>query len=627
MRSRTTTWDRITRRGNFELETKAKIGNVEYTEISAPGIERTLMSSPLSVGNCQAATLSLSILTSDKIAASSPVVIQGRVNDGKSFSEWKDFGTFFINQRDTSYEGLVTLSCYDAMLKANQSYVTGSNEANWPKTMSAVVKEIAYRIGVSVDTRTTIKSGADYMVPFPAGLSMLQVLGYIGACHGGNWIITEENKLRLVPLVTSPDETFFVIDYDYNHIKTDDGFTLIHDIQTVFNAVLPGQSPGLINVPVVLGQITTGTPVTVSGVIAEDEAGNSYTAGDDSGTKIDLGRNPYVTQAICDALYQAYGGLVYSPYTASKAVYDPAVELGDQVKIGDKVFSVVMAENLTLDLAFSSTISAPNSEELSAEYPYLSEISKLKQTAAELNASVEVAAKELKEAVETVSGDTESMRAVLTAEITRASGVEAELSTRIENEEKRAKEAEKANAGNIETLKTDISSLKTKTNGHDTRLEALESASGGASGEISGLGKRLATAEQDISEIKEKNTAQDTSLSTLDSLLSGHATRLLALENTNTQQAESISGLRTDVDGLKPRIEALETGITTLQETVQGYGTEIASIKETDQAQASAIETLQNTLTDLSGQIGALQTVITEINARLTALEGSGSEG
>lgn len=613
MRSRTTLWDSITRRGNFELETKAKIGNVEYTAISAPAIERTLMSSPLSVGNCQAATLALSILTDDEIAKSSPVVIYGRVNNGTSFSEWKEFGTFLINQRDTSYEGLVTLNCYDAMLKASQTYVNGSNEAGWPKTMSAVVNEIAYRIGVTVDARTGIKNGTDYMVPFPSGLSMLQVLGYIGACHGGNWIITEENKLRLVPLVTSPDETFSVIDYDYDPIQTDDGHCLIHDIQTVFNAVLPGQSPGLINVPVVLGQITTGTPVTVSGVIAEDEAGNTYTAGDDTGTKIDLGRNPYITQAICDALNEAYYGLVYSPYTASKTVYDPAVELGDQVKIGDKVFSVVMSESLTLDLAFSSNISAPNSEELSTEYPYLSEISKLKQTAAELNAAIEAASKELEETVESASGDIESMRDVLTAEITRASGVEAELATRIEAEENRAKAAETANAQNITALSTNVSSLQTKTNGHDTRLTALESASGNVSGDVSGLTSRVSAAENDITEIKEKNTAQDTSLSTLDSLVSGHATRLLTLENTGNQQASDISALRTDVDALTPRVSALETSVTALQEA--------------GQTQTEALTSLQATLTELSGQISALQTAIGAIESRLTALESSGNEG
>lgn len=618
MRSRSTLWEQLTKRGRFELETKAKIGEVEYTAISAPVIDRTLMNSPLSVGNCSAATLSLSILTTDEIAASSPVVIYGRVNDGVSYSEWKEFGTFFINQRDTSYEGLVTLSCYDAMLKASQTYVDGSGEASWPKPMAEVVNEIAYRIGINVDDRTAINTGDDYMVPYPTGLSMLQVLGYIGACHGGNWVVTEENKLRLIPLVTSPDETFYVIDPDYEKIQTDDGYTLIHDIQTIFNTVLPDESPGLINVPVVLGQITTGTPVTVTGIVAEDSEGNSYTAGELTGAKIDLGQNPYITQAICDALLERYAGLVYSPYTASKAVYDPATELGDQVKIGDKVFSVIMAETLTLDLSFSANISAPNSEELSNEYPYLSEVERLKQTATELNAAIEAASKELTETVETATGDVESLKNVLQAEVERASGVEKELATRIEGEETRAKKAEEENASGIKALSGDVSDLKDTTGKQDTRLKALESASSGVSGDVSGLTTRVAANEQSIKAIQEKNTEQDTSISTVNSLVGSHATRILALENANTQYAGDITDLKSDVGGLK-------TNVSALQGTVEAQGTNISALQTADQAQAEALTALQTALEGINTQLGSIQSAITNIEARLSALESSDS--
>lgn len=628
MRSRSALWERISKRGRFELQTKAVIGGKEYTAISAPVIDRALMSSPLSVGNCNSATLALSILTDDEIKSTSPIVIQGRVTDGTSFSEWKPFGTFFINQRDTSYEGLVTVSCYDTLLKASQSYVNSSSStANWPKPMKEVVSEVAYRIGVSVDSRTVINTGEDYMVPFPTGLTMLQVLGYIGACHGGNWIITEENKLRLVPLVTSPDETFFVIDYDYEKVQTDDGHNLIHDIQTVFNAVLPMESPGLINVPAVLGQITTGTPVTVTGVSMEDSDNNSYTAGDNSGAVIALGQNPYATQAICDTLLALYGGLVYSPYTASNAVYDPATELGDQVKIGDKVFSVIMAETLTLDLGFRANVSAPNSEELSDEYPYLSDVQKMRQTAAELNAAVEAAAEQLSEAAESVGGNLDSMQQVLTAEINRASGVEAELSKRIEDEEKRASAAEKANADNITAVGGRVTSLEDTSKAHNTRIETLEATASAASGDVSGLAARLVTAEQSIAAIQQKDETQDTDIATVQSLVSGHATRLLALENTNEQQTEDISALGTDVENVRSRVDTIETGITSLQTTVQENVASITSLKEADQAQAEILATIQDTLTGLSEQITGMQAAISDIETRLVALEGTNNEG
>lgn len=633
MRSRSSLWESISKRGRFELQTKAIIGDKEYTAISAPVIDRALMSSPLSVGNCNSATLALSILTDDEIASSSPIVIQGRVTDGTNYSEWLPFGTFFINQRDTSYEGLVTVSCYDALLKASQNYVSStSSTANWPKPMSEVVSEVAYRIGVSLDSRTVIYTGDDYMVPFPTGLTMLQVLGYIGACHGGNWIITEENKLRLVPLTTSPDETFFIIDPDYERIQSDDGYTLIHDVQTVFNAVLPTESPGLINVPAVLGQITTGTSVTVTGITAEDNSNNSYTAGDSSGAVIAISQNPYVTQAICDKLYELYGGLVYSPFTASKAIYDPATELGDQAKIGDKVFSAIMKATLTLDLSFQADISAPNSEELSDEYPYLSETQQLQQTAAELNAAVKAAADQLTETTESVSGDVDSLKSVLEAEITRASGVETELAERIEDEETRAKKAEAANADNITALDKRTTTLETTANAHDTRLKSLEESSSAASGDVSGLATRLATAEKEIDDIQEKDTSQDATLSTLDSLVSGHSTKILSLENVTGQHTTDIADLKTRttdaedaITNLKERVSTVESTLTSLQETVTGYGESLSTLQSDVSDLKTRVGDLETSVSGMSEQITSILSSISGIETRLTALENPDS--
>lgn len=613
MRSRSALWERISKRGRFELQTKAVIGGTEYTAISAPVIDRALMNSPLSVGNCISATLGLSILTNDIITSASPIIIQGRVTDGTNFSEWKPFGTFFINQRDTSYEGLVTVSCYDAMKKASQNYVSASSsKANWPKPMTEVVSEVAYRIGVTLDSRTVINTGDDYMVPFPVGLTMLQVLGYIGACHGGNWIITEENKLRLVPLVTSPDETFFVIDPDYETIQTDDGHNLIHDIQTTFNAVLPMESPGLINVPAVLGQITTGTPVTVTGVSMEGEDDESYTAGSDSGAVIALGQNPYATPAICDALLALYGGLVYSPYTASSAVYDPATELGDQVKIGEKVFSVIMTENLTLDLGFRANISAPNSEELSDEYPYLSEVKQLRQTAAELNAAIAAAAEQISEVVE-VSDDVESLQSVLTAEINRASGVESELSDRIDDEETRAKAAEKANADNITALGGRVSTAEGNITSYGTRISNLESASSGASGDISGLASRVSTAEGDIADIQGKNDDQDTDISNLQSITGGHATRLLALEGTTGQHTTDISALEGSVgestDTASPTGTTLWSRLKNAEDDIDALEGALGAATDTADASGttawSRLKNAENDVDTLEGSVGA----------------------
>ena len=608
MRHRTDRWVKLAARGRFRMEAKARIGGVDYLKISAPKINRNLMSAPLSVGNCNVATLSLSILTDDEIKSTSPVVIMGRLTDGKIYSEWMEFGTFFIDQRDTSFEGLLTVDCYDAMLKANQSYLDGSDSsANWPKTMKAVVEEVAYRLGVGIDPRTKINTGADYVVPYPSGKTMIQVLGDIGACHGGNWIITEENLLRLVPLVTAPDETFHVISHDYEKVKTADGHLLIYKEQTVFNAVLPeptGESPesvvpvthyitdeygnvvvtpeghylvwaadgsadavdGLINVPVVCGQITTGTKVTITGVSMGNDGGGSYTAGDDSGAVLTVESNPYATQGICDALYAAFNGLVYLPYTATKALYDPATELGDQVKIGDMVHSVLYTSSLDFDLNFRSNISAPNSEELSEEYPYLSEIQSLKQTSEQLNGAIESASKEL-------SGKVDD--AALQAEIDRATGVEKELSTRIGNEETRAKKAEE-----------DLSA----------RIKSIEDTS---PGEVSG---RISALEQTVT---------------------GHGTSLTALEQT-------VNGHTTDISGVKSTADTNAQNIAALNQTVTEHGTTIGTMKSDATALAERVTALEQTVSNhgtrlgtVEGKITDIENALIEIYQRLSALEGN----
>ena len=358
MRSRSALWESITIQGRFELETKAKIAGKEYTAISAPVINRALMDSPLSVGNCISATLSISVLTEDDIPPSSVIVIMGRVKRGTEVSEWMEFGTFYINQRNADYDGLITFSCYDAMLKASQRYVTtASGSEGWPKSMSSAVAEIAGRIGVELDSRTVINTGEDYVVSLSTEYTMLQVLGYIGACHGGNWVITPENKLRLVPLSSTP---------------------------TV-------QSTGLVNIPAVLGQISTGDAVTVTGVSMDGKNDTSYIAGSSTGAVIKLGQNPYATTAICDNLITTLEGLVYSPYSATNTIYDPAAELGDPIKIGSEIFGVLAVENSTFDVGVRADISAPNNEELSSEYPYLPETDQIKQTVANLKSALSTA--------------------------------------------------------------------------------------------------------------------------------------------------------------------------------------------------------------------------------------------
>lgn len=423
MRYRSKLWTRLAARGRFNVQSALVIDGKKYDKISAPKIDRALMSDPLSVGNCITATLRVSVMTDDSIPEAADIVVRARLTDEKRYSEWMDFGTFFLDQRVDNYEGLLTFTAYDAMKKTEQDYIDPDtvDTTNWPKTMIDCVEEIATRIGVGIDQRTRIKTGPDYVVPCPEkGMSMKQVLGYIGGVHAGNWIITEDNKLRLVPLISAPDETFNIIDEYYNPIVTGGGNRLAYrltgkervDVQPVGSGTAPAPlipqtwhviddqyNPivtkdgyylvwgndsyaavgGLINVPIVLGGITTGKDFIVSKVTMSGTTGDPASYGDDSGIEVKITGNPYATNDICEELYNELKGLEYRPFSATKARYDPATELGDWIKIGDTVRSVLYVSQITLGVDFLSDVSAPTSDEITSEYPYPDRIQALQR--------------------------------------------------------------------------------------------------------------------------------------------------------------------------------------------------------------------------------------------------------
>lgn len=454
MRQRSETWAKLAARGRFTLDVVAVIGGVTYTAISAPVIDRALLSDAMSIGNCIAASLKVSVLTDDEISAAAPVVIKARVMEDATVSEWLDFGTFYIDKREKN-NGLVTLQCFDTMLKASQKYVDPSNpddRIGWPKSMQTCVTEIAHRIGVELDPRTVINTAEAYQVAYPTNYTMQQVLEFIGAAHGGNWIITPENKLRLVPLISPPVETFDIIDYYYNKIHTDDGYKLVWQHRETDEPIENGAGGDIVNVPVVIGKITTGKSMTISRVTIARDDKLGYTNGDDTGVELRNSNNPCANQAVCDDLYAALNGTVYAPFSITNACYDPCAELGDWVLVGDHVRSVLYKQTLTFSTDFRADTSAPGKDETSSEYPYLTEIAKLHLEDENLKAYMDEAKKEvdsqilqtreaitlevtarqqLAETVNTLDTRIFLTEGNITAEITRATNAETELASRI----------------------------------------------------------------------------------------------------------------------------------------------------------------------------------------------------
>lgn len=136
-----------------------------------------------------------------------------------SASEWIPKGVFYIDTREPdSEEVFLTIHGYDAMLKGEQAFLDQSNGDTglWPQSMSAVASACAEKMGVEIDERTFISSA--YEISYPTDYTCRELLQHIAAAHGGNWIITDAGKLRLVTLGDIPAETSLLVEEYGNYI-------------------------------------------------------------------------------------------------------------------------------------------------------------------------------------------------------------------------------------------------------------------------------------------------------------------------------------------------------------------------------------------------------------------------
>jgi len=359
MRQTSAEWKALWAAG-ARLEAVAEIAGAEHAGISAPEIERALSQDGLSIGNAAAAVCRFSVRTDAAIPASARVRLRMRLTDGARSSEWLAAGTYFISHRQRDpVTGLLTLECYDALLKANApcsapaAALAAGNGAllatdggaalavrtAWPRPMALVAQQIALAIGTDWDARNAIGTGADYMMDEPAaGTTMREVLEGIAAANGGSWIVTPENRLRLVPLAS---------------------------------AAGAAEAEEAADVEAVLGRMAVGPARAVTGLRWKREDVETLT-GDATGLVVTL-ESPYATAGIADALAARLIGMTYQPFALDGAAYDPAAELGDYVRAGEhgEVAGVLFSERAALGPAYRGDIGAPEPDELADEYPYI----------------------------------------------------------------------------------------------------------------------------------------------------------------------------------------------------------------------------------------------------------------
>lgn len=226
--SRIENYDAIISSGDYETETKVEIGGVEYGEdvLVSVSTNATLFGNQNpTFGTAIAKEIDLEMRYPDEIIPrTAEIRAYVRIYNDELVSGWIPKGVFRIDTRE-KVEGdeseHLLIHGYDDMLKAERDYPSSTLE--WSDTSPrarAVLDEIASAIGVELDDRTkaAFPAGTGYVIGFPAGYTMREVLCSIGAMYGGSFCMSDEGKLLFIGLTELPEETNYLITQTGNYI-------------------------------------------------------------------------------------------------------------------------------------------------------------------------------------------------------------------------------------------------------------------------------------------------------------------------------------------------------------------------------------------------------------------------
>ena len=325
-------------------EYKFVIGDVTYTAADIPSVPviSKAFADKLGIGFCGSGTIQLSVWAKAEIPKAAAVAAYCRLvsPDGATVTAWVEQGHYFVSSRSAA-DGVTTITCRDAMQKGRTVYWDKTKITVWPAPMTDVVADIAEFMGVPVDSRTVIKSGDAYRVRVPdSDTTMIDVLASIAAAHGGNWIITETGKLRLVPVAS---------------------------VAALPDQILGGAYRGFAKLSV---------SRTISKVLLNCGDGSAYAAGTDSGAEIG-GDCLYASQELADALGATGGslaGVVVDAYSISGAYLDPCIEIGDTIRVTDRTTTrtlIVASANIKCTSSYNADIAYQVDVGDEDEYPYV----------------------------------------------------------------------------------------------------------------------------------------------------------------------------------------------------------------------------------------------------------------
>ena len=455
-------WDKVWQSGS-DVEFYALIGGTRYEMDQFLSVKAYPAAfSSFAIGQAVSSQLSVSFSPLAPVPKTAEIKLFARLTNQRDITtDWVPQGTYYTHLRDThAYIGILSITAFDRIIFSEDLYFSsGSITGTWPKAAPGVVSEICQRLGLSQDSRTAIDSAL--MVPAPVNLTMRDVLREIAAAHGGNFIITPSNKLRLLILEDLPDLT--MLGDENGDFVADEYQNRVLIIEGDFSDMRCEEAR------------STGDQVTVSKVVLKLDDEHAFTAGDDTGYTL-TADCLCADQAAANRALSRLKGVRYNPAEITGADFNPLLELGDAVYSAGNLFRVYRME-IDYNLVCNGLLSAPIDGDVEHEIPYQTSTERLLNwKAAQTRSYIDMSLEELELGVENeLEGLSSSINIKLDSITSRVQGAE----------------------GNISTLTQTANSLQSQITSSDGRISSLTQTVNSFSSEISGL-------EGDISSINQK---------------------------------------------------------------------------------------------------------------------------
>ena len=296
--------------------------------------------------------------------ASFEVKIQIMSEDNTQVSEWLSMGTFFTDERAYTASGDLSIIGFDAMLKMEQSWTDKiTPPLNWPITAKAWCDLIEDADIVEFDSRTVLNNTVSF-IGLDTASTVRDKLKDIAAAHGGNWVMTEEGKLRLIPL-TNPDSSDGAI-----------AGLAVAGVAIVGTSGGGGSDSSVFPIGMNMRSFSSNTPLDgITGVLLQTDSGAVSTAGTGTGYVLRGTCNFASSDGVAGICLLKTAGYVYRGFDAVTAYLDPAYEVGDYL-IFDDITYQMMTITWNINHRPTADISAPYEAEIDHEYEVISDSAK-----------------------------------------------------------------------------------------------------------------------------------------------------------------------------------------------------------------------------------------------------------